>query len=117
MTMLFGRIWGREPALWLGLIGALFTVGAALELPWLTAGQAAAIAGALSALLIALTTRPVAPALFTAALVAVVAMFAEYGLTVSDEAVGSLAGLILAGFAFFGVRPQVTPVTDPRPLA
>lgn len=108
------KIFGREPALIVGFFGAALTALAALELPWLSAGQAAALTGAVSALLIAWFTRPVAPALFTAAFLAVAALLAEYDLNLSDEVIAAGSGLILAGFALFGIRPQVTPVTDPR---
>lgn len=108
-----GRIFGREPALWLGLIGAVLAWAVSLGLDWLNAGQATAIVTFLTAVLIALTTRPVAPALFVAALSAGAALFAEYGLHWSDAAVTGLGAIILAGFALFGIRPQVTP-TDGR---
>ena len=110
------KIFGREPALIIGLVGAIFTLASSLTISWLTAGQAAAIVAALSALLIAFTTRPVAPGLFTAGAVAVAAVFTEYGMTVPAAVVGGITGLILAGFALFGIRPQVTPVADPRPI-
>jgi hypothetical protein len=45
------------------------------------------------------------------------ALFAEYGLSVSEAAVTGLGAIILAGFALFGIRPQVTPVADPQPIA
>lgn len=108
------KIFGREPALWLALIGALVTWGVSLGLDWLNAGQATAITTGLTALLIAATTRPLAPALFVAAVAPLAALFAEYGLRWSDAGVTGLGGIILAGFAFFGVRPQATPAADPR---
>lgn len=104
------KLWGREPALIVGFVGAVLTGLAALNLPWLSAGQAAAVTGALSAVLIALLTRPVAPALFVAAFVAAAAMFSAYGLDLSDEIVAGVTSSILAGFALFGIRPQVSPV-------
>lgn len=110
------KIFGREPALVIGFLGAAVTVAAAMELPWLSAGQAAALTGALTAAIIAATTRPVAPSVFVAAFVAVAALFAEYGLNLSDAVIGGVSGLILAGFALAGVRPQVTPKDDPRPV-
>lgn len=110
------KIFGREPALVIGFAGAVFTAAAALELPWLNAGQAAALTGGVSALIIAYATRPVAPPLFAAGVVAVAAVFAEYGMHWSDAAIGGVSGLILAGFALFGIRPQVTPTADPRTI-
>ncbi|MGW1059368.1 hypothetical protein [Micromonospora rubida] len=106
------KIFGREPALWLALIGAVLTWVAGLGLPVLTAGQAVAITTALTGVVIAVTTRPVAPGLYVAAVGLVASLFAEYGLHWSDAAVTGLGGIILAGFALFGVRPQVSPAAD-----
>jgi hypothetical protein len=111
------KIFGREPALWLALIGALVTWAVSLGLGWLNAGQATAIITAVTAVVIALTTRPIAPGLFVAAVSAGAALFAEYGLHWSDAAVTGLGGIVLAGFALFGIRPQVTPAADQAPTA
>lgn len=111
------KIFGREPALWLALAGALLTWAAGFNLDWMTAGQAVAITTALTGVVIALTTRPVAPGLFVAAVGALASMFAEYGLNWSEAAVTGLGGIILAAFALFGVRPQVTPAADQAPTA
>lgn len=105
------KILGREPALWLALIGAVLTWAAGLGLDWLNPGQATAAVTFITAVVIATTTRPYAPALFTGALAAGAALFAEYGLHWSDAAVTGLGAIILAGFALFGVRPQVSPGT------
>jgi len=104
------RIFGREPAVWLGFIGAVLTTLVAVKVNWLPAGAEAAIMGALTAIVTALVTRPVAPALFTAAFVAVAAVFAQYGLHLSDGLIGGISSVILAAFALAGIRPQVTPV-------
>lgn len=109
------RLLGREPALIISAIGSLVTVLAALNIPGISAGAAAAITAFLSALIIAFTTRPWAPALFTGVVAAGASLIAEYGLHVSDGVVAALGALILAGFALFGIRPQVTPAFDPQP--
>ena len=111
------KIFGREPALWMGLAGALATWLVSLGLDWLNAGQATAIVTFLSAVVIAATTRPVGPALFVGAVAAGAALFAEYNLNVSDAFVTGLGAIILAGFALFGIRPQVTPAADQAPTA
>jgi hypothetical protein len=111
------KIFGREPALWLALIGAAVTWLVSLGLDWLNAGQATAIVTFVTAVVIALTTRPIGPPLFVGAVAAGAAMFAEYNLAVSEEFVTGLGAIILAGFALFGIRPQVTPVSDQAPTA
>lgn len=108
------KIFGRDPALWLSLIGAVVTWGVSLGLDWLNAGQATAIVTAITALTIALTTKPIAPPLFTGAIAAGAALFGEYGLHWSDAAVTGLGAIVLAAFALLGVRPQVTPNNDPK---
>lgn len=103
------RIFGREPALLLALAGAVITWAVSLGLDWLNPGQATALITFITGVVIAVTTRPVAPALFVAAVSAGSALFAEYGLHWSDAAVTGVGGIILAGFALFGIRPQVSP--------
>lgn len=104
------KIFGREPALVIGVIGSALTALAALNLDFLSAGQAAALTAVVTALVIAWTTNPKAPALFTGAFAALAALFAEYGIDLSDELVASVTALIVAVSAFFGIRPQVSPV-------
>ena len=109
------KIFGREPALIIGAIGSIVTVLAALNVPGIDAGAAAAITSLLAAVIIAFTTRPIAPALFTGAVAAGAALIAQYGYNVSDGTVAAISGAVLAGFALFGIRPQVTPTADPQP--
>lgn len=104
------KIFGREPALWVSLIGAVVTWAVSLGFDWLDAGQATAITTFVAGVIIAATTRPIAPALFVAVVSAGAAMVGEYGLDLSDAAVTGLGTIILAGFALFGIRPQVSPV-------
>lgn len=110
------KVLNREPAAIIAFVGAVLTALAATQVEFLSAGQAAALTAAFAGVLIAVTTRPVAPALFTAAFVAVAALFGEYGLDLSDEVIGGVTAVILAGFTLAGVRPAVTPKADPRPL-
>lgn len=111
------KILGREPALWLALAGSLLTWLAGMNVSWLSAAQATAAITFLTASTIAVTTRPIAPALYVAAVSAGAALFAGYGLHWSDAAVTGLGAVILAGFALFGIRPQVTPAADPQAIA
>jgi hypothetical protein len=110
------KIFGREPALVISAVGALVTLLVSLNLDWLSAGAGAAIVSFLTAVVIAATTRPIAPALFTAVVSAGAALFAEYGLHVADATVAAISGVVLVGFALFGIRPQATPNADPRPI-
>lgn len=110
------KVFGREPALYLALIGAALTWAVSLGLDWLTAGQATAVMTLLTAIVIAFFTRPITPTLFVGVLAAGAALFGEYGLHWSDAAVTGLGGIILAAFALVGIRPQVTPQADPRPI-
>lgn len=111
------KIFGREPALILAALGSVITWAVSLGFDWLNAGQATAIVTFVTGVVIAFTTRPVAPGLYVAAVAAGAALFAEYGLNWSDAAVTGLGAIILAGFALFGIRPQVTPAADQAPTA
>lgn len=101
----------REPALVVGIIGSVLTSAAALGIDWLPPAAAAGIVAFLSAVVIAVRTRPVSPALFVAAGTVLVAIMAQYGLHLSDAWVGFLTSLVLGGFALFGIRSQVSPST------
>lgn len=103
------KIFGRDPALWIGLLGAAVTVLVAGNLPWIDAGAGAAITTFAAAVIVAATTRPWQPAMFTGIVAAGAALLAEYGWHLSDQMVTGLSGLILAVFAILGVRPQVSP--------
>lgn len=106
------KIFGREPALIVGFIAAVVAVLLGLNLSWLSAGASVAIVAAVGAIITAATTRPVAPSLFVGAFVAVAAVLAQYHYHLSDGLISGVSGLILAAFALFGVRPQVTPAAD-----
>ncbi len=110
-------IFGKEPALIISFVGAVIAALAGMKLEFLNAGQAVALTSAVAAVLIAVTTRPVGPSLFVAAFTAVAALFGEYGLHWSDAMISGVGAVILAGFALFGIRPQVTPNTSPVPIS
>ena len=110
------KIFGREPTLYIALIGSVLTWLAGINLDWINAGQATAITSALTGIAIAVTTRPIAPRLFVAAFGLIASLVAEYGTTISQTTIASVGAIILAGFALLGVRPQVTPAADPRTI-
>lgn len=107
----------REPALIIGFIAAVVAVIVSFNVTWMTAGQGAAIVAVAGGVITAATTRPVAPALFAGLVAAGAALLVEYGLDVSDGVVAAVSGAIIAGFALFGVRNQVTPSYDTAPTA
>lgn len=110
------KILGREPALIISWLAALGMLVAGLNISWLNAGQSTAIVAALAAILLAATTRPIGPGLFVAASAGLFAVFAEYGMTLSEATVSAVGGVVMASFALFGVRPQATPAADPRTI-
>lgn len=105
------KIFGREPALIVSAVGAVLMVLFAFHTPGVNAGTADAVVALLTALVVALTTRPIAPALFKGALVAAVALLSDYGLHFTDAQVGTLSALVLTLGALL-VRAQVSPTNS-----
>lgn len=106
------KIFGREPATWVGLIGSGLAVAAAFGVPHITAGVAAAGTALLSAGVMAIFTRPVAPALGVGAFTALMTLLAEFGLHATDGQVAAVTAFILGTYSLLGVRPQVDPTTS-----
>lgn len=102
------KIFGREPAAWIATVGALLTALAAVGVPFLSAGQAAAATALVGAGVVAATTRPIAPSMVTGVISAGAALFAEYGLHMADAAVGAVSAAAVAVFALI-TRQQVEP--------
>lgn len=104
-------LFGKEPALLIGFVSALLTVGVALGLRGLGSGTVGLIIAALTALLgafQAVYTRPWQPAAFTTLVAAVAALAAGYGWHVSPELIGAVDGLVLAALSLL-TRAQVSP--------
>src|SRR5690554_4769767 len=102
------KILGREPAAWIATVGAVLTALAAVGVPFLSAGQAAAVTAAVASVVLVATTRPVAPGLVTGVVSAGAALLAEYGLHVPDATVGAISAAVLSVFALV-TRMQVSP--------
>ncbi len=110
------KIFGREPALWVGVIGSALTLVGTLGIGldgtqatlWTTA------IGALSGVVTAIATKPIAPGAFLGLVAAVVPLLGAYGFKLSDETVTAVNGLILVALPLI-VRGQVTPDSDPQP--
>lgn len=104
------KIFGREPALIISTVSAIlslivtFNIGMSGE----QAGAIVAIISAVFGAIVAVATRPVAPAAFTAVVAAGAALLAAYGLNVSAETVGATNAVVLAVLALL-TRGQVSP--------
>lgn len=109
------KLFGRDPALVLGLITSAILLIGSLGLNAFTgdqAGLAVALVSAVGTAAIAAFTRPLAPALFTAVVAAAVPLLASYGLEIPIQTVAALNSLVIA-FLVFLTRGQVTPVETP----
>jgi hypothetical protein len=102
------KLLGREPSAWVATAGALLVALAALGVPFLSAGQAAALTALIAAVILMATTRPIVPGLATGVVTAAVALLAAYGLVLPDVAVAAVSALTLSFFALV-TRQQVTP--------
>lgn len=110
------KIFGRDPTLWLTLIGAVLSYLVMLQINGLSDLQAAAIMGALTAavgVLNGVMVRPFNPALFNGLVAAVVGVLVAYGANISPEQVTGLQAIIMAAGGLWAVRQQVTPKADP----
>lgn len=108
------KIFGREPAFWVGIIGAgltlLGTLGFGLDAQAATLWTA--LIGALAGVVTAFATRPWTPGVLFGVVAAVVPLTAYYHLHISDGTVNALNAFILAVVPLIGIRPQVSPVGD-----
>jgi hypothetical protein len=103
-----------EPALWVGAVSAGLSLLVALGFHGLTADQATLIVAAITAVggvITAVSTRPVAPAAFTALVVAVADLLAGFHFNVSAGTVGAINGVVLAVLTLL-TRAQVSPATS-----
>lgn len=106
------RIFGREPALWIGGIAAVLGLIATFGLSWLTDGEAVVIVAVVNAgagVAIAIRTRPIAPGAFLVFVSALVAVLTAYGVAVPQRTVGAVDLVVLAVLALL-TRGQVSPV-------
>jgi hypothetical protein len=102
---------GREPALWVGVLASVLSFLVTLNIHGLTDQQAALIVSgvnAIAAVVIAIRTRPIAPAVFTGAVSSLAALAVGYGLHVAPATVGALNLVVLSVLALV-TRGQVSP--------
>lgn len=114
------KIFGRDPSLYVTLIGAVLAYAVTWQFDGLTDVQAAAIMGALTALVGVLNgvmVKPFNPALFNGLIAAVAGVVIAYGFNVTPEQITGLQAVAVAIGGLLAVRPQVTPKADPVPIA
>lgn len=114
------KIFGRDPSLWIPLIGAVLAFLVTLQFDGLTDIQAAAIMGLLTAAVGALNgfaVRPFNPAFANGLIAAVVGVLAAYGLNLDPDSVAAFQAMLVAAGGLWAVRDQVTPKADPAPIA
>ena len=110
------KLFGREPALWIGAVATVLSLLAGFGLDWLTPAQAALITTAINAILglyTAVRVRPIGPAAFTYAVGALASLAAGSGLNVSQETVGAGNAVVLAVLVLL-TRGQVSPAEEVR---
>ena len=112
------KIFGREPTLYIAVISSLIIIIGTLGFHWLTGQQAGIIVAAINAVagaVNAYAVKPIAPAAFTYAVAAIVAVTASYGYDVSPETLAAInLGVVplLALLTRGQVSPEETPVTS-----
>lgn len=113
-------IFGREPAVLIGAVAASLAVIIGFVPDALTTEQAGAITAfltAAAAVWTAVKVRPLAPTLFTGVITTGATLLATFGTHLSQSQVGALAAASVALMTALVVRPQSTPVSNPRDLA
>ncbi|WP_030168884.1 hypothetical protein [Streptomyces sp. NRRL S-813] len=113
------KIFGREPVVVLNTLSAILGLVVSLGITSLTAEQSGAVVACVSAILGAIAaamTRPIAPQAFTAVVAAGAVLVAAFGYDVSQETVGAINTVILAGLTLL-TRGQVTPASPSAPAA
>lgn len=113
------KLFGREPALWIGFIASALSLGTAVGFPGLSQFQVAAIVvglNALAALIMGIAVKPVGPAIFTNVIGALAAVGAAYGFTVPSETIGAVNFVVLAALSLL-TRGQVSPTGATQAVA
>lgn len=111
------KIFGREPVVVLNTLSAVLGLIVSLGVTSLSAETAGAIVAVVSAVLGAIAaamTRPIAPQAFTAVVAAGAVLVATFGYEASQETVGAINTVILAGLTLL-TRVQVTPSSPSAP--
>jgi ABC-type Co2+ transport system permease subunit len=109
------KIFGRDPAFWVGVIEAFIALLVTFKFSGLTNEQAGlwiALVIAIGAVLSAWTTRDTVLAALVSAVKAALVVGVAYGLHITQEQIGLIAGLItVVGSGW--LRTQTSPVETP----
>lgn len=114
------KIFGREPTLYVTLIGAVLSYLVMLGINGLSDLQAAAIMGVLTTIVGVLNgvlVRPFNPALFNGLIAALAGVVVAYGFNMTPDQVAGMQAIVVAAGALWATRYQVTPKADPAPTA
>ena len=106
------KIFGYEPAIVVGALVSVINLIGTFGISYFNPDNAAAIVvivNALAAILMAWTTRPIAPSLFTSLVSAVLALGATYGLQLPAETVLAINAAVYPVLMLIA-RGQVSPV-------
>jgi len=113
------RIFGREPVVVLNTLSAVLGLIVSLGFTGLTATQAGAIVGIVTAILGAIAaamTRPVAPQAFTTVIAAGAVLIGTFGYSVSQSIIGAINITVLAVLTLL-TRVQVSPSSPTAPVS
>lgn len=111
-----GKVFGREPAMWLALLGAVWQVVSAFGLDFGAQTQAVvtAIVAAVLGLIVAVSVHDGIVSAVNGLVVAGVSAGSYYALHWTAEHQSVLVSAIMIVFTFFAVRQNVTPTVPPE---
>lgn len=113
------KVFGREPAFWVGVLEALIALLVTFNLSGLSTEQAGlwvAVIVAVGGLATAWATRDTALAALVAVVKAALVLGVAYGLHVTQEQIGLIAALVTtfgAGWLRTQTSPMLTPISSP----
>lgn len=107
------KIFGREPAIWVGLIEAALAFALALGLDWSNEQVALVMAVVVTVfgVITAYATKDTMLGYVVGLTKAVIALFIGFGVDVSADLTASLIGVITVGIGFFQ-RTQTAPLAE-----
>lgn len=108
----------REPAAWGALAIALVSLLATWPNPVVSGDQVpliVAVVDGVVLLVVAVKTRPIAPAVIVGVITPIGALLAGYGIDLPPALIGTLNTIVVPAILGLLVRASVTPTADPAP--